>query len=187
MSSKINIQNLFHILHPFWIHHTKTWILLSKQYTHLQMAIKHCTKFQVSLISHKGGEVNISYFILFTPLGSTITQRKVIESSCPKICTCTNDNEALQSHLGGEASTSYFTPYTPMDPPKFQKNCWILSFCLYKHLLMIMKHLTKFQVSIIRHLKGEVSTSYFTLSTPLCCRYLLLLCCEGPAVVVAGE
>ena len=56
MSSKINIQNLFHILHPFWIHHTKTWILLSKQYTYLQMAIKHCTKFQVSLISHKGGE-----------------------------------------------------------------------------------------------------------------------------------
>jgi hypothetical protein len=34
--------------------------------------------------------VSISYFILSTPLGSTITQRKVIESSCPK-----NDNEAL--------------------------------------------------------------------------------------------
>jgi hypothetical protein len=32
---------------------------------------------------------------------------------------------------------------------------------------MIMKHLTKFQVSIISHLRGEVSTSYFTLSTPL--------------------
>jgi hypothetical protein len=75
MSSTINI--LFHILHPFWI-------LLSKQYAHLQMAMKHCTKIQVSLISHKEGEVSVSYFILSIPLGSTITQRKVIESSCPK-------------------------------------------------------------------------------------------------------
>jgi hypothetical protein len=48
------------------------------------MAMKHCTKIQVSLISHKGGEVSISYFILSTPHGSTIAQRKVIESSCPK-------------------------------------------------------------------------------------------------------
>jgi hypothetical protein len=82
MSSEINIHNLFHILHPFWIHHTKSWILLSKQYAHLQMAMKHCTKFQVSLISHKGGEVSISYFILPTTLGSTITQGKVTEYSC---------------------------------------------------------------------------------------------------------
>jgi hypothetical protein len=79
MSSKISLQNLFHILHPVRIHHTKTWILLSKQYAHLQMAMK----FQVSLISHKGGEVSISYCILSTPLGSTTTQRKIIGSSCP--------------------------------------------------------------------------------------------------------
>jgi hypothetical protein len=59
MSTKISIQNLFHILHPIWIHHIKTWILLSKQRALLQMAMKHCTKFQVSLISHKGGEVSI--------------------------------------------------------------------------------------------------------------------------------
>jgi hypothetical protein len=45
------------------------------------MAMKHCTKVQVSLISYIGGEVNISYFILSTFLGATITQRKVIESS----------------------------------------------------------------------------------------------------------
>ena len=114
MSSKINIQNLFHILHPFWIHHTKTWILLSKQYTHLQMAIKHCTKFQVSLISHKGGEVSISYFILSTPLGSTITQRKVIESSCPKICTCTNDNEALYKVIQEEKRAPVISHPTPL-------------------------------------------------------------------------
>jgi hypothetical protein len=38
MSSTENIYNLFHILHPFWIHHTKTWIFLSKQYAHLQKA-----------------------------------------------------------------------------------------------------------------------------------------------------
>jgi hypothetical protein len=31
----------------------------------------------------KGGEMNISYFILST-LGSITTQRKVIESSCPE-------------------------------------------------------------------------------------------------------
>jgi hypothetical protein len=84
MSSKINIQNLGHILHPFWIHHTKTWILLLNHFAHLQMGMKHCTKFQVSLISPKGGEVSISYFILSTPPGSSINQRKVIESSSPK-------------------------------------------------------------------------------------------------------
>jgi hypothetical protein len=48
------------------------------------MAIKHSTKFSVSLISNKRDEVSMSYFILFTPLGSTITQKKVIESSCPE-------------------------------------------------------------------------------------------------------
>jgi hypothetical protein len=48
------------------------------------MAMKHYTKFQVCLISHKEGYVNISYFIPSTPLGYTITQRKEIESSCPK-------------------------------------------------------------------------------------------------------
>jgi hypothetical protein len=67
MSNKINICNLFHILHPFWIHQTKNWILLSQQYAHLQMAMKPLTKFHVSLISLIGGEVNISYFILSTP------------------------------------------------------------------------------------------------------------------------
>jgi hypothetical protein len=48
------------------------------------MAMKHCTKFQVSLNSHIGGEVSISYFILSTPVGSTITEGKIIESSSPE-------------------------------------------------------------------------------------------------------
>jgi hypothetical protein len=121
MSSKISIQNLLHILHPFWIHHTKTWILLSKQYTHLQMAIKHCTKFQVSLVSHKGGEVNISYFILSTPLGSTITQRKVIESSCPKICTCTQMTMKHCTKSSRRSEHQLFHTLHPYGSTKFRK------------------------------------------------------------------
>jgi hypothetical protein len=34
---------------PFW------------QYAHLQMTMKHCTYFQVSLISHLGGDVNTAF------------------------------------------------------------------------------------------------------------------------------
>jgi hypothetical protein len=123
MSSKISIINLFHILHSFWIHHNKTWILLLKQYTHLQMAMKHCTKFQVSLISHKGGEVSIGYFILSTPLVSTIIQRKVIKSSCPKICTCTNDNEALYKVIWRRSEHQLFHTLHPYKSTKIlQKN-----------------------------------------------------------------
>jgi hypothetical protein len=36
-----------------------------------------------SLISHLRGEVSTSYFTSSTPLGSTITQRIIIGSSCP--------------------------------------------------------------------------------------------------------
>jgi hypothetical protein len=53
MSSKINIQNLFNILHPFRVHHTKNWILLSKQITHLQMKMRNFT-------DNLGGEVSTS-------------------------------------------------------------------------------------------------------------------------------
>jgi hypothetical protein len=35
------------------------------------------------MISHLRGEVSTSYFTLSTPLGSIITQRKIIGSSCP--------------------------------------------------------------------------------------------------------
>jgi hypothetical protein len=42
--------------------------------------MKHCTKFQVFLISHLR-EVSTIYFKLSTSLGSTITQRKMIGSS----------------------------------------------------------------------------------------------------------
>jgi hypothetical protein len=123
MSSKINIRNLFHILSHFWIHHTKNWILkfLSKKSAHLQMAMKHCTKFQVSLFSRKGEDVSIRYFILSTSLGSTITQRKVIESSCPiNMLTYKWQWSIVQSHLRGEVSTSYFKPSIPMNPPQFR-------------------------------------------------------------------
>jgi hypothetical protein len=41
------------------------------------------TKFQVSTICHLGGEESASYFKPFTPLGSTMTQRKIIAFSCP--------------------------------------------------------------------------------------------------------
>ena len=49
----------FYTLHSCLIHHNlkeNNWILLSWQYAHLQMARKHCTKFQVYLISGLGGE-----------------------------------------------------------------------------------------------------------------------------------
>jgi hypothetical protein len=59
------------------------WNLLSWQYAHLLMIMKHCTQFQVPMISHLKGEVSTSYFKPSTPLGSTITERKIIGSSCP--------------------------------------------------------------------------------------------------------
>jgi hypothetical protein len=53
ISCKINIYNLFYILHPIWIHHTKYWILLSKQYAQLQfmMAMKQIVQSFKSLWS----------------------------------------------------------------------------------------------------------------------------------------
>jgi hypothetical protein len=49
------------------------------------MTMKHSTKFQVSTISHLGGEESTSYFKSFTPLGSTITQRKMKEPLVSKL------------------------------------------------------------------------------------------------------
>jgi hypothetical protein len=59
------------------------------------MIMKHSTKFQVSTISHLGGEESTSYFKSSTPLGSTITHRKIIDPPFLTICTSTNNNEAL--------------------------------------------------------------------------------------------
>jgi hypothetical protein len=39
-----------------------------------------------------------------------------------------------------------------------KKNYWILLSSQYAHLLMIMKHCTKFQVSMASRLRGELST-----------------------------
>jgi hypothetical protein len=128
------------------------------------MAMKHCAKIQVSLISHKEGNVSIRYFILSTPLGSTITQRKVIESSCPKnMHMCKWQWSIVQNHIVGELSTSYFTTCTHMDPAQFR----ILPFWLYEHLQMTIKYWIKFQVSPIGHLGKGVSKSSFAPSTPL--------------------
>ena len=85
-SQRRSKHKLFQTLHPSSIHHNSEknyWILLSRQYAHLLMIMKHLTKFQVSMISHLRGEVSTSYFTLSTPLGSTITQRKIIGTSCP--------------------------------------------------------------------------------------------------------
>jgi hypothetical protein len=71
------------------------WILLSWQYAHVLMIMKHCTKFQVSMISHLRGEVNTSYSKPSSPLWSTVTQRKIINPPVLTICTSTNDNEAF--------------------------------------------------------------------------------------------
>jgi hypothetical protein len=59
------------------------------------MTMKHSTKFQVSTISHLGGEESARYFKSSTPLGSTITQRKIMDPPVLTICTFTNDNEAF--------------------------------------------------------------------------------------------
>jgi hypothetical protein len=106
MGSKINTYNLFHILHHFWI--AVKMICTSKN------GNEALYKVSSSLTSHIGGEV--SYFILSAPLWSTITQRKVIESSCPL-----NRHIYKSSRRRSEPLTSYFTPSTPMDPPQFRK------------------------------------------------------------------
>jgi hypothetical protein len=65
------------------------------------MTMKHCTKFQVSLIGHLGnsGDVSTINFTPSTPLGTIVTQRKIIGSSCPDnmhIYNVTNDNKAYR-------------------------------------------------------------------------------------------
>jgi hypothetical protein len=53
---------------PFWL------------YEHLQMTIKHWTKFLVSPISHLWKEVSTSYFTPSTPVESTITHTWILPS-----------------------------------------------------------------------------------------------------------
>jgi hypothetical protein len=166
MSSKINIHNLFHILHHFWIHNTKNWILklLSKQFAHLQMAMKHCTKFQVSLISHKGEEVSISYFILSVPFASKKSNWILLSQNYAHL-QMTMKHGTKSSKRRSEHQL--FNILQPYGSNTIQKNIWILPFLLYEHLQMTIYYKTKFQVSPIGHLGKEVSTRYFTPSTPL--------------------
>jgi hypothetical protein len=82
---------------PFWVHHnskTNNCILLFPTFVHLQMKMKHCTKFKISPIDHLRRRVSASNFTSSTSLGSTITIRKNIVSSLG-ICTSTNDNEYI--------------------------------------------------------------------------------------------
>jgi hypothetical protein len=53
------LASFFHILHPSEIHSTSmenNWILPPRQYAHLQLVMKHCTKARVCPMSHIGGE-----------------------------------------------------------------------------------------------------------------------------------
>jgi hypothetical protein len=59
------------------------------------MAVKHFTKFQVSLISDKGGEVSIIISYCTLLLVSPYLKKKYLNPPIPKMCTSTNDNEAL--------------------------------------------------------------------------------------------
>jgi hypothetical protein len=90
-----------------------------------------------------------------------------LDPSVKAICTTTNDNEELYKVIYGEKWAPAISHPPPNGSTIFQKNNWILPFWLYEHLQMTMNYLTKFQVSQIGHLKKEMSTSYFTPSTPL--------------------
>jgi hypothetical protein len=66
--------------------------------------------------------MRISYFILSTPLGSTIAQRKAIEyPPVPQICISTNDNKALYKVIEENLAPVISPPPPPMDPPQFRK------------------------------------------------------------------
>jgi hypothetical protein len=99
--------------------------------------MKHSTKFQVSTTSHLGGEESTSYFKSSTPLGSTITQRKIIGSSCPDnmhMKHCTKFQVSMINHLRGEVSTSYFKSPTLLDPPQLKEKLLdppVLTICTF--------------------------------------------------------
>jgi hypothetical protein len=61
----LNAEIYFHTLHPCYIHYDSmenNWILPPRQYAHLQMAKKQCTKAKVSLVSHIGGQALAGFF-----------------------------------------------------------------------------------------------------------------------------
>jgi hypothetical protein len=126
------------------------------------MTMKLSTKFQVSTISQLGGEESTSYLKPSTPLGSTITQRQILDPPVLTICTSTNDNEASYkvSSLYGKPSQrrSEHKLFQTLHPSwihhNSKKSYWILLSRQYAHLLMIMKHCTKFQVSKVSGLGG---------------------------------
>jgi hypothetical protein len=115
------------------------------------MAMKHCTKIQVSLISHKEGEVSISYFMHTLHSSWIHHNSKKIESSCPKnmhmykwqMKHCTKSYKRRSKH-------QLFHTLHPFGSTTIQKNNW-----------------TKFQGSPIGHLWKKSNRSYFTPSTPL--------------------
>jgi hypothetical protein len=108
ISNVINIHNLFHILHPFWIHHTKNLILLSKQFAHLQMTLKNCTK------SSRRSEHQL-FHTLHPYRFTTIQKNNLILSIWlyEHLQMTQNYSTKFQvspiDHLGKETCTSYFT------------------------------------------------------------------------------
>ena len=75
---------------------------------------------------------------------------------------CTKFQVSMISHLRREVSTRYFTLHPSWIHHNSKKNHWILLFWRYAHLLIIIKHSTKFQITMISLLIGEVSTRFVT-------------------------
>jgi hypothetical protein len=72
---------------------------------------------------------------------------------------CTKSSKRSEQQL--------FYTLHPYGSTTIQKNNWILPFWVYEHLQMTINYWTKYQVPPIGQLGKEVSTSYFTPSTPL--------------------
>jgi hypothetical protein len=129
------------------------------------MAMKHWTKFQVSTISG----LEFLHLPRTRPLRSFITRRKIIWSSRADNMHISNGNETLYKVSSlytisdlGEVSTSVFTPAIPLGSSiTRRKTIWSSrADTMHKDLQRPMQHCTKFQVSTISGLGGEVSTRF---------------------------
>ena len=129
----------------------------------------HMYKWQWSIVqSHLGGEASTSYFTPYTPMDPPKFQKKLLDPLILPIQTSNNDNEASYkvSSLYNQPSQRrsehklFHTLHPSLIHHNSKKNYWILLSWQYAHLLMIMKHCTKFQVSTASRLRGEVSTRF---------------------------
>ena len=125
------------------------------------MTMKHCTKSSRRRSEHQ-------LFHTLHPYGSTKIPKKLLDPLILPIQTSTNDNEASYkvSSLYNQASQRrsehklFHTLHPSWIHHNSKKNYWILLSWQYAHLLMIMKHCTKFQVSTASRLRGEVRTKF---------------------------